>query len=95
MKLKSAERQIITMLLLLTFGFIILSTPPNILVVYINMTDVQENPQRFAGYFLFYQVGQKLYYLNYGINFVFYVLSGQKFRTDLVNLFKGGNIKTP
>ena len=88
LKLKSAERQIITMLLLLTFGFIILLTPPNILVIYINMTDVLETPQRFAEYFLFYQVGQKLYYLNYGINFVFYVLSGQKFRTDLINLFR-------
>ena len=57
LKLKRSERQMITMLLLLTFGFIILSTPPNILVIYINMTDVQKTTQRFAGYFLFYQVG--------------------------------------
>ena len=40
-----------------------------------------------AEYFLFYNVAQKLYYTNNGINFFLYVMSGTKFRTDLIGLF--------
>ena len=36
--------------------------------------------------FMFYHVGEKTYYTNYGINFFLYVMSGHKFRTDLRNL---------
>ena len=43
-------------------------------------------PQTFAGYYLFGEISSKAYYTNYGINFFFYVISGQKFRTDLVRL---------
>ena len=46
------------------------------------------SPQAFAGYYLFYSVASKLQFTNYGINFFFYVISGKKFRTDLLILFK-------
>ena len=87
-KLKSSERQIIMMLLLVTFGFLILNTPVYVMVFFINFADTGNTPKDYAAFYLFYNVGQKLYYLNYGINFIFYVLSGKKFRTDLLNLCK-------
>ena len=93
-KMKSSERQIIIMLLLVTFGFIILTIPVNVMVFYINFVDVGKSPKSYEGYYLFYNVGQKLYYVNYAVNFFFYVMSGQKFRTDLINLFKS-NKKRP
>ena len=88
MKLKNSERQIYSMLLLVTFGFLTLSTPVYIMTLYVNVVNFRKSPYSYAGYFLFYQVGQKTFYTNYGINFYLYVISGQKFRSDLVRLFK-------
>ena len=53
---------------------------------YVNFTS-DDPPYYYAGLHLFYQVGEKAYYTNHGINFFLYVISGQKFRTDLRNLF--------
>ena len=39
-------------------------------------------------YHLVFHISQKSYFTNYGINFFLYVISGQKFRSDLVSLFK-------
>ena len=86
-KHKISERQIILMLLCVTFGFLILTTPVKILVFYMNFHS-SNTPQYFAGLYLFYQAGEKTYYTNHGINFFLYVISGQKFRQDLVKLFK-------
>ena len=44
--------------------------------------------RRFAGYYLFYNVAHKLQITNHGINFLLYVLSGEKLRKDVSNLFK-------
>ena len=84
---KSSERQIFTMLLLVTFGFLILTTPLYILMFYQNFYQ-GHTPYYHAGFYLFYNIGEKTYYTNSGINFFFYVMSGQKFRTDLMKLFK-------
>ena len=97
-KMKSSEKQIFIILLLVTFAFLILTTPSYILFLYVMFYDYQQSAFSFAGFFLFHNVGQKTYYTNYGINFFHYVISGQKFRTDLVNLFKickdkGNNLK--
>ena len=85
-KSKHYERQIYVMLLLVTFGFLILVTPVYVMLFYINFFQ-GTTPYFFAGYHLFYQVGEKTMYTNHGINFFLYVISGQKFRTDLVKLF--------
>ena len=85
--MKNTERQITIMLLLVTFGFLILSTPGYIMVFYTNYIDVRKSAHTFAGYYLFYNVGQKTFYSNYGINFFLYVISGRKFREDLIKLF--------
>ena len=84
---KHPERQIVTTLLLVTFVFLILNLPVRALAYYVNFSS-GNTPSYYAGLHLFYQVGVKAYYTNHGINFFLYVISGQKFRTDLRNLFR-------
>ena len=52
------------------------------------VVDFMATPKRFAEYYLFYNAAQKLRFTNHGINFFFYVISGKRFRTDLIKLFK-------
>ena len=85
---KSSELQMFAMLLLVTFAFMILTTPGFSLFLFGMLYDFLKTPKRFAGYYLFYHVAQKLHVTNYGINFFLYVISGNKFRTDLKNLFR-------
>ena len=87
-KMKNSERQIYTMLLLVTFGFLVLTSPMYIMTLYVNVVNFRKSAYRYVGYYLFYHVGQKTFYTNYGINFYLYVISGQKFRMDLLNLFR-------
>ena len=86
-KIKSSERQIIVTLLSVTFAFLILTTPAYSLFLYAIFYDYEQSPYAFAGYYLFYNVARQTYYTNYGINFFLYVISGRKFRSDLINLF--------
>ena len=85
-KMKNTEKQIFTALLLVTFGFLVLNTPAYCFFVYTQVYDFAKYPKDYAGYNLFLEVSSKAYYTNYGINFFFYVMSGQKFRADLVRL---------
>ena len=86
-KLKNPDKQIYIMLLLVTFSFFkILTTPVYVSLLFVTFY------QRFAPYYiainhLFSQVGVKTLFTNNGINFYLYVMSGQKFRTDLKKLF--------
>ena len=50
--------------------------------------DYTKSPHSFAGFHLFYNIAHKLFYTNYGINFYLYVISGQKFRSDVISLFR-------
>ena len=86
-KVKQSERGVFITLLLVTFGFLILSTPVYCMAFYINFVQ-GTTPYYYAGFHLFYQVGEKTMYTNHGINFFLYVISGQKFRADLLALFK-------
>ena len=86
-KSNNSELQILITLLLVTFTFLLLATPVYIFFLYINVVDYEATPKIYAGYILFHSVGQKLYQTNFGINFFLYVISGQKFRTDLMKLF--------
>ena len=47
-----------------------------------------KTPYAIAATFLLTEVAEKLHYMNYGINFFLYVISGPKFRNDLLALFK-------
>ena len=81
------DRQVFAILLLVTFGFLILVTPVYLFFLYTHLVDYEKTAKSFAEFQLFYSVSQKMYYTNYGINFYLYVISGQKFRTDLIRLF--------
>ena len=86
-KAKQNEKQIYIMLLLVTFTFLFLNTPVNVMILYVQFVQ-GSSPSFIAGMHLFYQVSEKMYTTNHGINFFLYVLSGRKFRTDLMNLFR-------
>ena len=92
LKSKQSEKQIFTMLLLVTFVFLTLNVPTRAMVFYLNFY-TGETPHYYASLHLFYQVGQKTYFTNHGINFFLYVMSGQKIRTDLRNLFLSNSFK--
>ena len=84
---KNSEKQIYVILLLVTFAFVIFITPSCILFIYVMLYDYAQSPRSFAFFNLFYHISHKTYYTNYGINFYLYVISGTKFRADLVNIF--------
>ena len=85
--------QILIILLLVTFGFLMLTTPAYAFFLYINVADYEATPKIYAGYRLFHSVVQKLNQTNFGINFFLYIISGKKFRSDLVKLFTRENTK--
>ena len=84
---KTSELQVFAILLLVTFAFLILTTPGHLLFLFVMAIDFFATPRLFATYYLFYHVSHKIYITNYGINFYLYVISGRKFRRDLKNLF--------
>ena len=88
LKLKNTEKQVFIMVLLITFAFLIFNIPTRTLVFYSNFY-TGDTPYYHAGLHLLYQIGEKSHHTNHGINFFLYVISGQKFRTDLKNLFFG------
>ena len=86
-KMKNSEKQIFTTLLLVTFGFLVLNAPAySTVFVYTQVSDHNKSPKAYAVYNLIVEISSKAYYTNYGINFFFYVMSGWKFRADLVRL---------
>ena len=87
-KVKSSERHVYAILLLVTFGFLVLTTPSYVFFIYTMMYDYSQSPGSFAFFYLFYNIAHKMYYTNQGINFYLYVVSGGKFRADLKKLFK-------
>ena len=83
------DKQVYITLLLVTFTFLVLFSPVYILSVFTNtMRYSPKTAYSIAATFLLLQVAGKMYYTIYGINFFLYVISGPKFRTDLVALFQ-------
>ena len=87
-KIKTSEKHIYATLLMVSFMFIVLTSPACVFVGCMMFVDFTKTSTRFAGYHLFYHVGQKALYTNNAINFFLYVASGNKFRNDLINLFR-------
>ena len=85
-KNRNSEKQVYSILFLVTFGYLILTIPGKALRFYITFYK-GHSAKYYAGLHLLDQVGGKLHYTNHGINFFLYVMSGQKFRTDLKNMF--------
>ena len=92
-RIQGGERQIYIILLLVTFGFLILTSPAHIFFFYQMFYHYDKSPYAFAGFYLYNSVSQKAIYTNNGINFLFYVMAGKKFRTDLIKLFNCCKIK--
>ena len=92
-KTKSTETQIYLILLLVAFSFFILISPLYAFNLYVQFVDFTKSPKAFAEFYIFFQIMHKMYYTNNAINFFLYVISGQKFRKDLINLFKCNNVK--
>ena len=88
MKLKSSERQIVIMLLSVTFSYLILMIPVTVYSAYTFLVDYTSSPKKYAIFHLFVSLGVKTFSTNYGINFYLYCITGQKFRSDLINLLK-------
>ena len=87
-KVKTSEKQIFVMLLLVTFSYLILNTP-TYLLVFLNFTSIKkQTADSLALFHLLYSVAQKALYTNYGINFFLYVISGEKFQKDLTLVSK-------
>ena len=84
---QTSERQIYIILLLVTFAFLILTTPGYVFLTYVLFYNYTKSAHSFAVYYLLYHIAHKLYNTNCGINFFLYVISGRKFRTDLLRLF--------
>ena len=82
------EKQIITMLLVVTFSYLVLMIPAYSMLFYIQFVDFRSSPKLYAGFHLFSAIGRRSYFTNFGINFYLYVISGQKFRNDLIGLFQ-------
>ena len=87
-KSRNPDNQITVTLLVVTFSFLALTTPAYSHLLYLVVVGMGSTPKGFATFYLFYHLGEKSFYTNYAINFFLYVISGKKFRTDLVNLFR-------
>ena len=85
-KTKTTEAQITMTLLVVTFSFLTLTTPGYIMMMYTVLIGIGTTPRGVATFFFLYHIGEKSYYTNYAINFFLYVISGGKFRTELLRL---------
>ena len=90
-KSKNSELQVFAILLLVTFSFLILTTPAYLFFLFVMLMDFSKTPKLAAGYYLFYNMAHKMQVTNHGVNFFLYVISGKKFRTDLKTLFLTSN----
>ena len=93
-RMSSSEKQIYITLLLVTFSFLIFMALSWFSIIYYMFVDYKKSPRSIAGFYLSHSVMQKAYYTNYSINFILYVISGKKFRSDLVGLFTRKRLKS-
>ena len=87
-KEKASEIHVYVTLLLVSFTFLVLTTPACFFTFYVIFVDYTKTPFRYAGYYLYYHFGQKSLITNNSMNFFLYVISGRKFRQNLLRLFK-------
>ena len=80
--MKSAEKQVTIMLLLVTTLFLILLCPTYFRFINLSFAK-RDTPLGYARAVFIFQITYKLYSSNSGINFFPYCISGQKFRNDL------------
>ena len=72
-KTKNSDKQILTMLLFVTFGYLVLNIPVKSLIFYLNFYS-GHTAYYYAGLHLFYQIGEKTFYTNHGTIFFLFML---------------------
>ena len=87
-KMKTSEKQTYAILLLVAFSFFILITLLYICLLYMRFVDFTKTPKSYAEFHLFYNIAHKMFFTNNGINFFLYIISGRKFRNEVLHLFK-------
>ncbi|KAK6166314.1 hypothetical protein SNE40_023041 [Patella caerulea] len=81
------ERQITTMLLLVTFCFLLFVSPMAVIIVVEKYMWVRETPHESAVYHLVRTVFNNMMYTNHALNFLLYFMSGKRFRDQFTALF--------
>ena len=87
-KMKMSEKQTYAILLLVVFSFFIFIMPRYIFLLYSTFVDAIKTPKSYSGFYLFHNIMHKMFYTNNGINFFLYVISGRKFRNEVLHLLK-------
>ena len=85
-RMSTSEKQIYITLLLVTFSFLMFMAPSWFSIIYYMFVDYKKSPRSIAGFYLSHSIMQKTYYTNYSINFILYVISGQKFRSRFAEI---------
>ena len=88
---KSKESQLIAILFLVTTALLLLTFPQYVRYAAAAIWDYKVDPDSYASFIMLYHTSNKLFVTNNCINFALYVLSGNRFRRDLVNMFRGKN----
>ena len=86
--MSSRDRNAIVTLFLVSFTFLLFVTPHFVHIANFSRANLTSQPSQHADYTLFFQVSRELYSTNNACNFFLYCLSGTKFRSDLVKLFR-------
>ena len=81
--LTDQERQLIVMLLCVSFVFLVLTLPIYIRQMVYQFIDATTSPEAYARYIFIHFFTQGLYFTNSSVNFYLYCLTGSKFRKDL------------
>ena len=89
---KGTEQQITTMLLFVTFSFIILTTPIAVTLILEKSWVPPKEAHGRAIWQLWRTIASNMMCTNHAINFLLYSLSGQKFRRELRRIFQCCNV---
>ncbi|KAK6180137.1 hypothetical protein SNE40_012342 [Patella caerulea] len=81
------QRQITMMLILVSVAFLLFAGPIGIMLVLTQYSWFPKTAQEWGDYYLVETVARNLMYINHSMNFILYVVSGQKFRGELRRLF--------
>ena len=87
-QLSPKDRNLIAMLLLVSFMFLLLNAPRFMRIIIFATVQFEPTPERIALNILAWHVTNKLYFTNNACNFFLYCVSGTKFRRDFKALFR-------
>lgn len=90
---KSREKQLVMMMLLVSFTFLILTSPLYIRYLLYQYIEEQKSLKSMAVFYLILHLTNKMYYTNHAVNFILYCIGGSKFRQDLKGLCKCWRVK--